>query len=116
MFCADLMQAKCDELERQGVLHDPKNVGVDVRVVSPAFIQQKARARNKPLHTCTLDEIRFISSFNLLNKSIHAVPGRTSMKILLNFWAAGSFTSSLIFRIVISKSRWIKIFGVTWQL
>ena len=40
----DLLQAKCDKLERQGVLQDPKRHGVDVRHVSPCFIQQKARA------------------------------------------------------------------------
>jgi hypothetical protein len=75
--CQDLLQAKCDELERQGVLQDPKRHGVDVRHVSPCFIQQKARAKHKPLENCDLSEIRFITCYNDLNDSIHPVSGRS---------------------------------------
>ena len=43
------MQAKCDQLERQGVLVDPKTHDINIRHVSPCFIQQKARAKHKQL-------------------------------------------------------------------
>jgi hypothetical protein len=36
--CADLHQAKCDELEEQGVLLDPKEYNIDILHVSPSFI------------------------------------------------------------------------------
>ena len=75
--CRSLLQDKCDQLEIQGVLADPKKFGIDVRHVSPCFIQQKARAKNKPLEKCDLSEIRFITSFNVLNDSIHPVQGRS---------------------------------------
>ena len=75
--CQNLLQSKCDELEVQGVLADPKKYGIDVRHVSPCFIQQKARAKHKPLEKCDLSEIRFITSFNVLNDSIHPVQGRS---------------------------------------
>ena len=75
--CQDLLQSKCDELERQGVLQDPKEHGVDVRNVSPCFIQQKARAKGKQLEKCDLSEIRFITCYNVLNDSIHPISGRS---------------------------------------
>ena len=76
--CLDLLQAKCDQLELQGVLVDPKQVGEDVRNVSPCFVTQKARAKHKQLEHCSLDEIRFITCFNVLNDSIHPIPGRSN--------------------------------------
>ena len=48
--CADLHQAKCDELEQQGVLVDPKELDIDILHVSPSFIQQKGRAKHKKLN------------------------------------------------------------------
>ena len=68
--CSDLQQAKCDELEAQGVLIDPKLYDIPVLHVSPSWVQQKGRAKHKALHECTLDELRFITAFNVLNDSI----------------------------------------------
>ena len=76
--CLDLLQAKCDQLEGQGVLVDPKQVQEDVRNVSPCFVTQKARAKHKQLEHCSLDEIRFITCYNVLNDSIHPIPGRSN--------------------------------------
>ena len=45
--CANLQQAKCDELESQGVLVDPKAHGIPILHVSPSWIQQKSRAKHK---------------------------------------------------------------------
>ena len=75
--CQDLLQAKCDELEHQGVLVDPREHGIDIRHVSPCFIQQKARAKHKQLENCDLSEVRFITCFNILNESIHPVPSKS---------------------------------------
>ena len=71
--CAELLQAKCDQLEAQGVLADPAELGIDIKHVSPTLIQQKGRAKHKSLAECTLDEIRFISCQNVLNDSIKPV-------------------------------------------
>ena len=72
--CTTLLQSKCDMLEHEGVLADPIDHGINVRNVSPCFIQQKARAKHKKLEDCTLEEICFISCFNVLNDSIRAIP------------------------------------------
>ena len=41
--CAELLQAKCDQLEAQGVLADPAELGIDIKHVSPTLIQQKGQ-------------------------------------------------------------------------
>ena len=64
--CQDLMQDKCDQLVEQWVLVDPKEHGIDIRYVSPCFIQQKGRAKHKKLEERTLDEAGFFSCFNIL--------------------------------------------------
>ena len=79
--CADLQQSKCDELEAQGVLVDPKLHNVPVLHVSPSWIQQKSRAKHKNLQDCSLDELRFITAFNTpsgRNQPAHAQPTPSS--------------------------------------
>ena len=110
--CQDLLQAKCDELEMQGVLADPKQHGVDIRHVSPCFIQQKARAKHKPLENCDLSEIRFITSYNVLNESIHPVPGRSkTFNDILMFLSRFKYQIfadlyNSYFQIKVSKKHW----------
>ena len=41
--CQELLQAKCDQLEKQGVLVDPAEANIDVCHLSPIMIQQKGR-------------------------------------------------------------------------
>ena len=110
--CKDLLQAKCDELEAAGVLVDPKEHGIDIRHVSPCFIQQKARAKHKPLEKCDLSEVRFISCFNVLNESIHPIPGRSSnyndiLRFLsrYKFWIMADLCNSY-FQIKVQKKFW----------
>ena len=55
--CADLQQSKCDELESQGVLVNPKLYHLSVLHVSPSWIQQKGRAKHKKLQECSLDDL-----------------------------------------------------------
>ena len=110
--CQDLMQAKCDQLESQGVLVDPKKHDIDIRHVSPCFIQQKARAKHKQLDDCTLDEVRFISCFNVLNDSIHPVPGRSNTyNDIIKFFGRHRFLicadlTSSYFQITVHKRLW----------
>ena len=110
--CQDLLQAKCDELERQGVLQDPKRHGVDVRHVSPCFIQQKARAKHKPLENCDLSEIRFITCYNVLNDSIHPVSGRSkSYNDILTFLSRFKYLIfadlyNSYFQVKVAKKHW----------
>ena len=116
--CQDLMQAKCDDLEREGILVDPsKYSGVDVRLVHPSFIQQKGRAKHKPLNQCSLDEVRYITCFNALNDSIHPIPGRSSayndiVKFAANhnFFIFADLTSSY-FQVKVDKKFW-KYMGI----
>ena len=110
--CQDLMQSKCDQLEEQGVLVDPKVHGIDIRHVSPCFIQQKGRAKHKQLDDCSLDEVRFISCFNVLNESIHPIPGRSnSYNDILKFLGRHKFfifadLTSSYFQIMVHKRLW----------
>lgn len=76
--CATLHQSKCDQLEEQGVLADPAEYGINVHHVSPCFIQQKTRAKQKHLQDCELHEVRFITSHNALNESIRAEPSKSN--------------------------------------
>ena len=76
--CQDLLQNKCDQLEMQGVLADPIKNNITVRNVSPCFIQQKARAKHKKLEDCAMEELRFITDFNVLNNSIRSIPSKSN--------------------------------------
>ena len=110
--CQDLLQAKFDEMEEQGVVVEPNQHNVEVRHVSPCFITQKARAKHKPLEQCSLDEVRFISCFNVLNDSIHPIPGRSnSYHDILKFFGRHRFIicadlSNSYFQIKVAKKHW----------
>lgn len=110
--CQDLMQAKCDDLEREGILVDPSKHKVEVRLVHPTFIQQKGRAKHKPLHQCTLDEVRYITCFNVLNDSIHPIPGRSSAyNDIIKFVARHKYfifadLTSSYFQVSVQKPFW----------
>ena len=110
--CLDLMQAKCDEMEQCGILQDPSKAGISVRNVSPTFIQQKWRAKHKPLAECSLDEIRYITCFNALNDSIHSIPGRSSVyNDILKFCARKKFRihadlTSSYFQVKVHRKFW----------
>ena len=115
--CQDLMQAKCDELEHDGILADPSKVDTDVRLVSPTFIQQKGSAKHKPLAQCSLNEIRFITCFNSLNDSIHPVSGRSnSYNDIMKYMASQPYCihadlTSSYFQVKVHKKFW-KYMGV----
>ena len=110
--CQDLLQAKMDEMEGQSILVEPKQHKVEIRHASPCFITQKARAKHKPLEECSLDEVRFITCFNVLNESIHPIPGRSNSYIdILKFFGRHRFIicadmSNSYFQIRVAKKHW----------
>ena len=110
--CSDIQQAKCDEMEAQGVLIDPKTFGIPILHVSPSWIQQKARAKNKNLQDCALEEVRFITAFNTLNDSIRPQPSRscssTSIFKFLSRWKFHIFgdLNNSYFQLPVQKSLW----------
>ena len=110
--CMDLQQAKCDELESQGVLMDPKACNVPIFHVSPSWIQQKGRAKHKNLQDCTLDELRFITAFNTLNDHIRPKPTMScSANQIFKFLARWKFhvfadLNNSYFQIPVNKKLW----------
>ena len=110
--CSDIQQAKCDELEEQGVLVDPKKFDIPVFHVSPSWIQQKGRAKHKKLQDCTLDELRFITAFNSLNDCIRPKPSSscsaTTIFLFLSRWKYHIFAdlNNSYFQLPVKKSLW----------
>ena len=110
--CQDLLQAKCDQLESQGVLKDPMKEGIDILHLSPIMIQQKSRAKHKKLQQCSLDEVRFISCQNVLNKWIKPIPSTSTSQIkilkFLSRWRYHIFADmhNSYFKIPIKKDLW----------
>ena len=110
--CSSIQQAKCDELEAQGVLVDPKTHGIPVLHVSPSWIQQKGRAKHKDLQDCALDELRFITAFNSLNDTIRPQPSRScSSSAIFTFLSKWRFhiygdLNNSYFQLPVQKSLW----------
>ena len=110
--CASLQQAKCDELEAQGVIVDPKVLGIPVLHVSPSWIQQKGRAKHKNLQDCSLDEIRFITAFNTLNDFIRAKTSTScSSSTIFTFLSSWKFhifadLNNSYFQLPVKKNLW----------
>ena len=110
--CSDLHQAKCDELEQQGVLVDPKLHNISVVHVSPTWIQQKGRAKQKQLQDCTLDELRYITAFNTLNEFIRPKPSTScSASTIFKFLARWKYhiyadLNNSYFQLHVKKSLW----------
>ena len=110
--CADLLQAKCDQLENQGVLVDPQHHGDSVVHVSPSWIQQKGRAKHKNLQDCKLDELRFITAFNALNDCIRPKPTTScSATVIFMFlarwwWRIFGDLNNSYFQLPVRKRLW----------
>ena len=63
-----------DELTDQGVLLIPQEHDIRVQAVCPSFIQRKQRARNKPEHLLTKNDVRLLINFGPINEKIKPVP------------------------------------------
>ena len=55
-----LQQELMDDLTRQGVLLIPQEHDITVQSVCPSFIQRKQRAKDKPKHMLTKDDVRLL--------------------------------------------------------
>ena len=62
-----IKQKKMDSLEKQGVLVDPYEHNIPIKLISPCFLKVKARAKDKDLDDCQMAEIRWIISPAQLN-------------------------------------------------
>ena len=119
--CQELLQAKCDQLEQQGVLVDPAEVNFNVQHLSPVMIQQKGRAKYKKLQDCSLNKVRFISCQNVLNESIKPVPSTSTSQIkitkFLSRWRFHAFADLHIsyFQIPIDKKT-VGIYGNKYSI
>ena len=100
-------------MEHQGVLADPIDHGINVRNVSPCFIQQKSRAKFKKLEDCVLEEIRFISCFNVLNESIRPIASTTNTyESIVKFLSRHKF---FIFADLLNSYFQIKVDAQDWK-
>ena len=63
-----------DELTDQGVLLIPQQHDIQVQAVCPSFIQRKQRAKNKPEHLLTKDDVRLLINFGPINDKIKPIP------------------------------------------
>ena len=96
----------------QGVLVDPKIHNIPIFHVSPSWIQQKGRAKHKPLQECSLDELRFITAFNTLNEYIRPKPTTScTANAILMFLARWKFhiyadLDNSYFQLPVQKKLW----------
>ena len=69
-----LQQELMDDLTRQGVLLIPQEHNINVQSVCPSFLQRKQRAKDKPKHSLTKDDVRLLINFGPVNDKIKPVP------------------------------------------
>ena len=75
------------------MLVDPKEHGIDIRHVSPCFIQQNGCAKHKRLEDCMLYKVCFIFCFNADNDVI--MSSGTALSALL-MMSSGTALMALI--------------------
>ena len=71
-----LQQEVMNDLTRQGALLVPQQQQHDISVQSVclSFLQRKQRARNRPKHLLTKDDVRLPINFGPINDKIKPVP------------------------------------------
>lgn len=69
-----LLQQVCDEYTQQGVLGIPQDHDVQIQHVSPAFLVRKQKAKNKPKHLLTPNDVRLVVNFGQLNDHLINMP------------------------------------------
>ena len=69
-----LHQAVCDELTHQGVLGIPQQAGINVQFVCPSFLRRKPKAKAKPNHLLTKDDVRLVVNFSPVNDHLKNIP------------------------------------------
>jgi hypothetical protein len=69
-----LHQAVCDDLTHQQVLGVPQDHNVNVQFVCPSFLRRKPRAKGKPNHLLTKDDVRLVVNFSPVNEHLKNIP------------------------------------------
>jgi len=69
-----LHQAVCDDLTHQQVLGIPQEHDITVQFVCPSFLRRKPRAKAKPNHLLTKDDVRLVVNFSPINDHLKNIP------------------------------------------
>jgi hypothetical protein len=69
-----LHQAVCDDLTNQQVLGIPQEHNVNVQFVCPSFLRRKPKAKGKPNHLLTKDDVRLVVNFSPVNEHLKNIP------------------------------------------
>ena len=73
-----LQQELMDDLTEQGVLLVPQEHDVIIQAVCPSFLQRKQRAKDKPQHMLTKDDMRLLINFGPINDKIKPIPANVA--------------------------------------
>ena len=73
-----LQQELMDDLTSQGVLLVPQEQNITVQAVCPSFLQRKQRAKSKPQHMLTKDDVRLLINFGPINEKIKPIPAHVA--------------------------------------
>ena len=73
-----LQQELMDDLTDQGVLIVPQEHDVMIQAVCPSFLQRKQRAKDKPQHMLTKDDVRLLINFGPVNDKIKPIPSHVT--------------------------------------
>ena len=73
-----LQQELMDDLTDQDVLLVPQEHNVIVQAVCPSFLQRKQRAKDKPQHMLTKDDVRLLINFGPINDKIKPIPSNVA--------------------------------------
>ena len=73
-----LQQELMDDLTDQGVLLVPQEHNILVQAVCPSFLQRKQRAKSKPQHLLTKDDVRLLINFGPINDKIKPIPSHVA--------------------------------------
>ena len=69
-----LHQAVCDDLTNQQVLGIPQQHNINVQFVCPSFLRRKPKAKGKPNHLLTKDDVRLVVNFSPVNEHLKNIP------------------------------------------
>jgi hypothetical protein len=69
-----LHQAVCDDLTHQQVLGIPQDHNLNVQFVCPSFLRRKPKAKGKPNHLLTKDDVRLVVNFSPVNEHLKNIP------------------------------------------
>ena len=62
------------QLHQAGVLGIPQQAGINVQFVCPSFLRRKPKAKAKPNHLLTKDDVRLVVNFSPVNDHLKNIP------------------------------------------